>query len=192
MTGILEDCEKLCSSPQAYEPNLTDCGKRVKGSNRLPGFDLAIIDAIALWREQLAITKDKTRRRVMPDDDIVTLATSKPKTKEQFNQMQQLSRYLSKDEHESLFTVLTNSYQIPQHEWPDNKHYRLDSDEKKRLRSLQQIVDKKAETLNISSSTLCSRKELTSLFIGERNCRVLSGWRVTLIGNELISQLESV
>lgn len=187
---FIEDCKNLCSSPQAYEPNLSDCGRRVKGTNKLPSFDLAIVNAIALWREKRAIDKDKTRRHVMPDNDIIILATTKPETLEQLKQIEQLSRYLSSDELKTLLVALKNSYLLPESEWPTNKHYRLDPEAKKQLRKLQDLVDSTAENLNISASTLCSRKELTSLFNGNRDCRVLSGWRADLIGNALISLLE--
>lgn len=187
---FFEDCGMLCSSPQQYEPDTSNCGLRVKGRHKLPGLELAIINSVANWREQLAIEKDKTRRRVIPDSDIVLIATEKPETIEELSQTGQLSRYLNADEIQSLLNLIKKSYRIPKNEWPDNRRNKLDPDEKKRLESLQSSVRKKASELEISSSILCSRKELTSLFSGNRDCRVLTGWRLTIIGSELLNLLE--
>ena len=186
---FLEDCISLCTSSQQYEPDITNCGTRVKGTHKLPGLELAIINAIANWREIFAIQIDKNRRRALPDDNIVLIATSKPDSIEKLNQTGQLSRYLSPAELESLFDVIKDSYNIPENEWPVNRRTKLDNEEKKRLEALQQLILKKADELKISSSILCPRKELTQLFNGSRDCRVLKGWRQNMIGNELLSSL---
>lgn len=186
-----EDCDALCSSTQQYEPDTTNCGTRVKGTHKLSGYELAIINSIACWREQLAIERDKNRRRVLPDDDIVQIATSKPESVKQLSQIGQLSRYFRPDELETLFDIVSKSYSIPESEWPVRFNTRPSPEEKKKLDKLQALVNAKADELKLSSSILCARKELVSLLYGNRESRVLTGWRRSVVGDDLLDLLEA-
>jgi len=186
-----EDCAALCASSQQFEPDTTNCGTRVKGTHRLPGLELAIINSIACWRERLAIERDKNRRRVLPDDDIVLIATSKPDSVDQLGKTGQLSRYFNSDELETLFVIVQKSYSTPESEWPVRINTKPSPEEKKKLEKLQSFINQKAGELKISGSILCARKELISLFNGSRDCRVLTGWRRTIIGDELLNLLEA-
>ena len=168
---------------------MTNCGTRVKGTHKLPGLDLAIINVIANWREKLAITRDLTRRRVMLDDDIVLIATSKPDSTEALTRTGQLSRYFNANELEPLFEIIKTSYSTPESEWPIRVRTKLDPEEKIKLEKLQRLIDEKSAELKISSSVLCPRKELTLLFNGNRDSRVLTNWRLAFVGNELLKLL---
>ena len=170
-------------------PRIAEHGSKVHID--YPGLELAIINSIACWREQLAIERDKNRRRVLPDDDIVLIATSKPESVDQLSKTGQLSRYFNSDELESLFVIVKKSYNIPESEWPVRINTRPSPEEKKKLEKLQSFINRKADELKISGSILCARKELTSLFNGSRDCRVLTGWRRTIIGDELLNLLEA-
>lgn len=187
---LLEDCAALCESPEKYQPNTRNCGSRVKGTHKLGAYELAIINAVANWRERLAIDKDKTRRRILPDDEVVNLALNKPKAIDQLRDCGQLRRHLNGSELQSLDEVLQQAYQIPQQDWPDPRNRKPEPKEKETLRSLQKLVNDKAESLGISASVLCSRKEMLRLIDGKQDIKALGGWRSEQIGRQLLDELK--
>jgi len=69
-----EESKKLLNDQYSFQPDSDTLWKRVKGSSRLNRKKLAIVQAIALWRENLAKQKDRTRRRILADDIIIDLA----------------------------------------------------------------------------------------------------------------------
>lgn len=186
---FLEDCQSLCDSPEQYEPNLKSCGTRVKGTHKMPAFELAIINSVANWREQLAIDKDLTRRRALPDNEIVLIAETRPESVAQLSEIGQITRYLKPDEIESLMSTTKQSYLIPESDWPVKSRNRLAPEDKDKLKILHNFIDKKAADLKISATTLCSRKEITSLFNNVVDSRALRGWRLEIFGNELRDML---
>ncbi len=187
---FLHDCAALSTSPERFEPDLATCWKRVRGTQRLSGQALAIVDELARWREALAIENNLTRRKMLRDELIVELATVPPASLEALKTTQ-LPRQIIQLYGESVFAAIQAGINAPAETWPDNSFHRPDAAHKALLKQLQDIVSQKAAMLGIATSMLCSRKELDKLITGQRALDVLQGWRESCIGNELLAVLEA-
>ena len=62
--------------------------------------------------------------------------------------------------------------------------------EKALLKAMQKTVRRIAADLDIAAEVIAPRKELAALMMGERDCRVLGGWRREIVGEELIKLLD--
>lgn len=187
---FLYDCAMLSTSPERFEPEMDTCWKRVRGTQRLSGSQLAIVDKLARWREQLAIDNNLTRRKMLRDELIVDLATTPAETMDALK-ASGLPRQIIQLYAESLLAAIESGLQTPAEDWPDNSFHRPDAEQKAMLKQLQDIVSQKADSLGIATSMLCSRKELDKLINGQRELNVLQGWRESCIGRELLSALEA-
>ncbi|MBE9568827.1 MAG: ribonuclease D [Proteobacteria bacterium] len=176
--------------------------KRVKGAARLNQQKLAIVQAVAVWREQLAQQKDKTRRRILGDDIIVNLAFNPPKDLSELKMLTKSSHNLNAGDNQQLFTVIESALQLSADEWPDNRFSVLDDHQKTLLKTLQQMILKKVEALDIAGAVLCSRKDLEKLIVYcDRQDKdedamlpplnICRGWRYECIGKQLIAAIES-
>ena len=69
-----EETAALHYDESTFQVDTENLWRRVKGSSRLNRNKLAIVQTIAVWREQLAQQQDKTRRKILSDDIVLDLA----------------------------------------------------------------------------------------------------------------------
>lgn len=198
-----EECSRLFAGNSNYQVETDKLWKRVKGAVKLNRDKLAIVQAIAQWREQLAQQKDITRRRVLADDIIIQLALHPPENISTLNQLIVNKYKLNDAERQQLFKSIISASQSPAETWPDNQFTVLDSQQKHLLKELQQIVNKKAEQLQVSSSILTTKKELETLILYFASSNeapdksqlhgvtILQGWRFHCFGQQLIETIKN-
>jgi ribonuclease D len=186
---LQEDCEQVCGNSERFQPDLENCWLRVKGYFQLSDQQLAVCRSIAQWREQLAMKKDLTRRRIMPDELLLKLAA----TPVDINQLKSINRHFaqfSHDELDALTQAIETGLQTPEAEWPVINRDRPSNEEKTLLKHLQALVQSKADALGIHQSVLCSKKELEKIIHGSRSGRLFDGWRFDHIGQQLLAEVE--
>ena len=196
-TWFDEDSAKLVGDENTYQVATDNLWKRVKGATRLNRNKLAIAQSIAIWREQLAQKKDRTRRKILADDIIVDLAFAAPENVQTIDQIIGNRYNFNQQEKQQLLEAITGAVQTPTEQCPDNRFNVLDGEQKTTLKNLQQSVNNKAEELGISAAILSSRKELEKLIllhaqadtsqISELN--IMQGWRLGCIGQQLLEKL---
>lgn len=190
-----EESSRIDTDQSDYQVDEDKLWKRVKGSTKLNRKDLAIVQAAAKWREHLARQKNKTRKKILSDETIIQLALTPP---EDINRLSQLldKRYsFDIGAKQQLIMDITKAQQSSAVSWPDNRFNMLDKQQKAILKSLQQLVNSKAEKLGISSAVLCSRKDLEKLILfytdNDKPTELLpdmpitSDWRFHCIGQQL-------
>jgi ribonuclease D len=194
-----EESSKLPTDEKCFQVATNELWKRVKGTSRLTANQLAIVQAIALWREQLAQIKDRIRKRILTDETIIQLAITPPENISSLNQLVDRRHNISNEEKQQLFEAIDSARQASADECPDNRFSFLDPQQKSLLKKLQQMVNEKADELGISNAILCSRKDLEKLIQspGETVEAQLPGlcnsqsWRYRCIGQHLIDAVKN-
>ena len=176
---------------------------RVKGATKLNKRKLAIVQSIALWRENLAQEKDKTRRKILSDDIIIQLAIEPPENSSTLNPYINRNYHFNNQEKQQLLEAIQTALICPENEWPDNRFNILDNKQKALLKELQQYVSNQAEKLGISSAILCSRKDLEKLILlykeqddtqdesQQHKLSIMQGWRFRCVGKHLIETIKN-
>jgi len=184
---LQNDFKFLCEH-STYEVEKMSLWKKVRGNTRLKEKRLAILQYLAAWREDLAISKNVPRKRVLSDDVLLELANQIPK------QLSDLSncQYFSKKQFESyakqIIEATQKALQLSPEEWPKHPtHYNLTQQQDAMADCLMAINHLSAAQNNISPNCLCNRKELEQLVMGKRELNILSGWRYELAGKDLLS-----
>ena len=196
-TWFDEDSAKLISDENNYQVALENLWKRVKGASRLNRNKLAIVQAIAVWREHLARQKDRTRRKILADDIIVDLAFSPPENVQAIDQIIGRRYNFNSDEKQALLETITAALKTPTEQCPDNRFNALDNEQKLLLKDFQQTVNNKADELGISAAILGSKKELEKLILlhaqqdssSSSTLNIMQGWRLRCIGQQLQDKL---
>ena len=186
---LQEDCVQLCGNAERFQPDFDNCWQRIKGYFQLNGVKLAVCRSIGQWREQLAVEKDETRRRVLPDDLVLKIASSQL-APANLAAVDSRLRKLTTEEQKGLMQAVETGLQTPESEWPVINRVKPSAEQKKLLKHLLGLVQKKAEALEVHTSVLCSRKEVEKLMHGSRSGRLIDGWRFDAIGRELLAELE--
>ncbi len=193
-TWFDEDSSTLVDKKNTYQVDSVNLWKRIKGASRLNRNKLAIAQAIAIWREQLAQQKDRTRRKILADDIVVNLAIDTPENTQMIDTIIGDKYHFTEQEKSLLLTTIKEAAQTPTEQCPDNRLDILDGEQKIVLKDLQQLAQNKAEELGIATAMLTSKKELEKLILssdqpGTPASATTQGWRLQCIGQQLLEKL---
>lgn len=194
-----EDARAFSCDENSFQVVTDTLWKRVRDSSKLNRKQLAVVQSVALWREELAQLKDKTRRKALADDIIIQLAVNPPESLDKLNGILGRRAHLDEMETKRLFDVIQNTLQLPEEKWPDNRFNSLDAAQKQLLKKLQHMVNAKAEELGISSAVLYSRKDLEKLLTAKDNAGESSSaestnshnWRYQVLGQYLMDTVKN-
>jgi len=196
---FVEESSNLPTDEKSFQAAADSLWKRVKGATRLNRSQLAIVQSISLWREQLAQKKDKIRKRILADDIIIQLALTPANSIDSLSRIIDRKHNISNEDKQRLLEVITAARQSPADQCPDNRFDALDAQQKTLLKKLQHLVNEKANELGISNAILCSRKDLEKLilFTDEAEQAPFSSltdsnsWRYQCIGQLLINTVRN-
>jgi ribonuclease D len=203
-----EETASLHYDESNFQVDKNNLWRRVKGSSRLNRNKLAIVQSIAVWREQLAQQKDKTRRKILSDDIVLDLAFNPPVDSDELQKLINNKTRAERRSHsirftgeqlDSLLFAIGEGRRMPEEQIPDNRFTVLDGEQKKILKIMQQLVTDKAESLGISSAMLYSKKDLEKLILQQdeqdrlmnKDMNTHDNWRYRCIGEQLAEAIKN-
>ena len=179
-SSALLDTELYRSDPDSAEA-------RLKGARNLRGQPRRAAVALARWREQRALDADRPRQWILKDPVLLDIAQSNPRNQKALARIDGMPAAVVRRSGRDLLEVLataaseSDDYRPPQ---------RPGETEKALLKAMQKTVGRIAADLDIAAEVIAPRKELAALMMGERDCRVLGGWRREIVGEELVKLLD--
>ena len=81
----------VLTDPATYVTRPEDAWRRIKTRSNSPRF-LAVVRALAAWREREAQTRNVPRNRILKDDALLEVASSRPRTTEELSRLRLLQR----------------------------------------------------------------------------------------------------
>ncbi len=187
---VNDDFERMIE-PQTYQTDVSTLWKRLKGVQKLKGIALNHADQLCRWREKRAMEKDRPRRWIMKDEDIVDIARFKPKTEKDLNQIGNLSADYIRKIGPEILQVLAESEQMDAALYPRHSDFvRLDNEQQALADCLMAICRVLTEQNEIAISSAISKKDIDELVSGRRDGKILSGWRNQMLGRHLVAFLD--
>jgi len=177
------DFSSLCL-PAQYKVDTQSIWKKVKGNQKLGGAQLAILQALAAWREETAQKRNRPRRRVLPDDALIDIARQKPDSVEKISRLRSLNKTrLNRDDAAQLLQRMNTALQSSSENWPKHiKRHRLNVREEALVDAMSAVLKLKADEHKITPLNLASRKDLENLLQGQTDIPLMQGWRYTHAG----------
>lgn len=170
-----------------YTPDIDAVWLRVRGQSHLDSPEArGALQALATWREQRAMKKDRPRRWILPDTTLIELAQQRPDTPRKLDNINALGSLLKAGYADELLATIAAGCDHP---IPRSTNATPTPEERELSRKLRKRVRDYAEQLGISPSLLANRKQLDKLALGERDLPVLSGWRREVIGEQLLAAI---
>lgn len=167
------------SKPEQYKVDTQSIWKKVKGNQKLKGEALVMLQALAAWREETAQTRNRPRRRILPDDALIDIARLKPETAEKITQLRSLNKSrLNNEDATQLIQRMKNAQRLPKEHWPKHaKRHKLNAREDALVDALSSVLKLKADEHNITPTNLATRKDLEGLLQGQTDIPLMQGWR---------------
>jgi ribonuclease D len=164
---------------------------RIRQTRRLASAGLATLRELAAWRETEARSRDLPRQMITRDASLVAIAETPPANAAELADIPELSANAVKRYARSLLGVIR---QPPGDDPPPVPTPTVERGYSPWLKALKELVNQKAQSLNIPAPLLAQARTLESLVAasaaGEHEIpKELRGWRETVIGVRLMSEL---
>jgi ribonuclease D len=176
----------ILTDPATYYTEPAEAWRRIKARSHSPKF-LAVVRALAEWREVKAQTRDVPRARILKDDAMLEVATARPKTPEELGKLRLVQREARRSEMaEEIVAAVAAGVACPPGERPV-----LPPPARRRQGSaaiadmLRVFLKARAEELGVASKLIASSADLDAL-AGEQDPDVpaLRGWRNEVFGKD--------
>ena len=190
LSWLKEEFERVYNKANyADDPNKV--WQKVKHLQSMPPRQLAIVRAIALWRENIARKKDYPRNWILTDDQLVEIVKRDPQSIAELFEIRGIQDKLGERWAQELFSEIKGARSIPENQWPRREGgVSLRVEHKARLDLMTALVHLRASENQIATAILAPRDELTRLAGGElKGLDVLTGWRREMVGAELLDLL---
>ncbi len=163
---------------------------RVKGSNRLKGVQLAVLQAVAAWREEQAQQSNRPRRWILKDEVLLDMAKQTPATLDKLGRIRGLEGSTVQRHGEVLLQRISEAKKLPREQWPEPKTGpRLPQEQEPLVDMLMALLREQCQRQHISPSAVAGRRELELLLLGEHDIQLLHGWRAAIAGESLLALL---
>ena len=164
---------------------------RIKGKNKLTGRQLSIVQALAQWREKKAQSEDRPRNWLLRDDMILDLARLQPASVGELFKMHNMNERSAKRYGETICRLITEAKLQPPIKLDDKGRLQKKTQQQEAVIDvLSALVRLRADENSLNPAILATRKDLEQLLFKDEKCRLLHGWRYSMVGSELIDALQ--
>ncbi|WP_136644376.1 ribonuclease D [Tabrizicola sp. YIM 78059] len=177
----------ILTDPATYTIDPEEAWMRIK-TRTTSGRFLAVVKALARFRETYAQTQNIPRSRVMKDDALLELASTRPTTIEELGRSRLLLREGRKPEiAEGILAAVKEGLEMRPEDMPRIDPGREQMQVNPALADLLRVLLKaKSESLGVAPRLIASSSELDQIAAGGRDVPALSGWRREAFGEDAI------
>jgi ribonuclease D len=175
----------VLTDPATYTVHPDEAWQRIK-TRTSSGRFLAIVKALARFREAYAQGQNVPRSRVMKDDALLELASTRPTSMEELGRSRLLLREGRKPEiAEGILAAIKDGMEMKPEDMP-----RVDASKEQvqvnpALADLLRVLLKaKSESLGVAPRLIASASDLDAIAAGDRNGAALKGWRAEAFGDD--------
>jgi len=189
LTWCQHECDQL-GGIVCTEPSPEDLWQNVGGQQRLESQQLAVLRALAIWREQRARTSNRPRQWILRDEVLLSLAQQAPETLDELRRIDALPPATIERNAATLLTLIREAMALPATQWPSaTNRMPLTNEQKSQLSALGSRLRELAEQHQIAAPLLATRRDLERLLIQRQSIPLFAGWRYELAGKALLDVL---
>ncbi|MCV6627565.1 MAG: ribonuclease D [Cellvibrionaceae bacterium] len=191
----LADCQMAIEQAAKTEA-LDSAYLKIKSAWRLNPKALAVLQALAQWREQQARARDIPRNRLLKDPQLIALAKYQPNNFAALGAQEGIHGRTLRDDGETLLDIIDRAIAEPGR-WPERMPAPLSVEQGQRLKTLRDYVQSLGEGLKVTSELLFNKKEyeqiLRHLEYGEPlQSPRFNGWREQALLQPLLAAQAAV
>jgi ribonuclease D len=183
--GWVEEELSILTDPETYITRPDEAWMRVK-TRTTSGRFLAVVKELARFREGYAQGNNVPRSRVMKDDALLELASTRPTSMEELGRSRLLQREGRKTEiAEGIIAAIKAGLEMRPEDMPKPDLDREQLQVNPALADLLRVLLKaKSESLGVAPRLIASASDLDAIAAGERKVDALNGWRAEAFGDD--------
>jgi ribonuclease D len=186
-TGWVEEELAILTDPATYTVHPEEAWLRVK-TRTTSGRFLAVVKELARFREDYAQSHNVPRSRVMKDDALLELASTRPSTLEELGRSRLLMREGRKPEiADGILAAVKAGMEMRQEDLPKADMSKDQLQVNPALADLLRVLLKaKSETLGVAPRLIAAASDLDAIAAGQRDLDALKGWRAEAFGDDAL------
>ena len=180
--------EAILTDPATYHIDPENAWKRLK-TRTTSGRFLAVVRELARFRETTAQTRNIPRNRVIKDDALMELASTRPKSYEDLNRSRLLLREARKGATaDGILAAVKAGEACPTEDLPTAPPVKVKKNGTESLGDLLRVLLKsKAEKYSVAPKLIATANDLDAIANGDDDeVKALSGWRKEVFGNDAL------
>ena len=173
------------TDPETYIMRPEEAWQRVKTRTNSGRF-LAVVKALAAFRERYAQDRDIPRNRVFKDDALLELASSKPQAPADLGRLRLLLREARKGEvADGILAAVQEGLNTPPEDQPKPDRSRERLQVNPALADLLRVLLKaRSEAMGVAQKLIANAAELDEIAAGARDVPSMKGWRAEVFGKD--------
>lgn len=181
----LEEEEATLKDPLTYRLEPVDAWRRLKLRSGNKKF-VALVMALAAWREREAQARDLPRNRVVKDEAILEIASHPPTDAESLSDIRALPNgYAASRQGKALLNVVKETLEAPLPDiQPIESRHRGHEPSPAALDLLKTLLRLRAAQYGVAARLVANTDELERLAAGDPDVPALHGWRAEVFGND--------
>ena len=181
---VVEELEALLE-PRLYAQPPEDAWRRLKLRSRDARF-IAIVQALAAWREREAQRRDLPRARVVRDDLLLEVAASRPQSVEELRALDRVN--LDRDSAAGVVAAIRSAMALPKSELPPvPEQVVLPRGIGPTVDLLRVLLKLRSEESDVAQRLLASTAELEAIAVDDHaDVPALHGWRREIFGEDAL------
>ncbi len=175
-----------------YSLNPMDMWKKVKGRQHLKGVKLAVLQALAAWREEQALARNLPRRWILKDEVLLEIARRAPADIKALERIRGVESKFVKHNGTDLLERIQQALRLPKADWPRDNYRaaRPTPEEEAMLDLMSAALRLIAREAGLSPQAIANRKDLAALLRGDEKAILMQGWRKQVAGIPLRELLQ--
>ncbi len=179
------------ANPARYDDDPRERYKRLKRGSSLNRRQLSAAREVAAWREKKARRIDRPRKWVLTDEQIVEACKRNARTLDDLFMVRGVREKLSTRDAREVVALINEGMNLPESELPKaERPSKSEPNVDIQVDLMEALARLRAKENDIALHTLASRDDLASVARGHRSAAVLSGWRRSILGKELLDLVE--
>jgi ribonuclease D len=178
----------VLTDPETYRTDPDTAWRRLKTRSGNVRF-LTAVAALAAWREREAQTRDAPRNRIIKDDALLEIASTRPRTIEELNGLRLLQREGRKPAAaEAILAVVAEAEAAPRPELAEAESRIEPKPGSAALVDLLKVLLKaKCDAMDVAQKLVASSADLEALAnLDDPAIPALSGWRREVFGDDAL------
>lgn len=199
LSWVNEECRYL-SKVRPASANHEPLYLKFNGAGRLDSRSLAVLEAILQYRNKIAKSKDIPLFKIISNNSLMKLATTKPDSLSQLEKTKALSPGQIRMHGDAVIDLINNTLKVPRDSlpvYPRKKAIPLPPQIPKRVKAIKMWRDTVAKKLKIDPTLLFNKSLLTAIAIQNpkdkkslASIKGIKNWRQKEFGEDIISILQ--
>ncbi len=181
--------KKILANPATYQNPPQDAWERIKIRTPKPK-TLAVLKAIAAWRETTAQSRDIPKNWVLRDETLADMAAQMPQDPGQLKKIRNMPAEVANgDTGKKLIRIIADALKTDPKTWPQpTKHKPLPKNAAGTLDILRMLLKVVCATEGVATKLVASKEDLEALALSDNpDIPAMKGWRYEVFGKDALA-----